>query len=95
MTNDRQFRIQNTELGTQKSEARADCTGLRLCHGSVHATCVLALLLCAGRLAAKNRVAVVYDGDAFRTRDSLVGRLLGIDASEMVATDREQIEVLE
>jgi len=94
MTNDRQFRIQTAELRTQESEARADCMGLRLCHGSVRATCALALLLCAGRLAANNRVAVVYDGDAFKTRDSLEVRLPGIDAPEMVATDRGQIEVL-
>ncbi len=43
---------------------------------------VLILLVCGAGLAAKARVAVVYDGDTFRTQDSLVVRLLGIDAPE-------------
>lgn len=44
---------------------------------------ILILMLMTGEAAARSaRVAVVYDGDTFTTDDSLVVRLLGIDAPE-------------
>lgn len=42
----------------------------------------LRLVLCLIQLAAGSRAVLVYDGDTFRTDDSLVVRLLGIDAPE-------------
>jgi micrococcal nuclease len=45
-------------------------------------SCALLFLLCGIGLAARVRVDIVYDGDTFRSTDSAVVRLLGIDAPE-------------